>query len=1405
MKIRRVISVLLAVLMLMSLFTVAASAAEQDIADTGATNASYLENYATKAANENNLGATYTPTATTFKVWAPEATAVMVKLFATGTDAESGAAALGTTAMTCDSTTGIWSVTMTGDLKNKYYTYLVERNGVVNEAVDPYAKGVGANGNRAMVVDLDSTDPAGWDQDQHVLFDSPGEAVVWEVHVRDFSIDVSSGVSEKNRGKYLAFTEGNTTVNGEGKIASCVDYLVEHNVNCVQLMPIEDFASIDETDNRANYNWGYDPKNYNVPEGSYSSNPYDGNTRIKEFKMLVQALHDRGIAVVMDVVYNHTFVRDGSQFSKIVPKYYYRMSSMENNTYRNGTGLGNVLATEKAMTRKFVQDSLVYWADEYHVDGFRFDLMGCFDVPSVKAWRSALDQIDSRILMYGEPWAGGTDNGITNGATKANISQLTRVGAFNEGYSDALKGSHESATGTGFLNGGSSAELLKAAGGTASDFSGAKVEQLVNYTDNHDNWILFDKILAANRTSGFVAGPYEQNPNLYNTNKNLVNTTDSKVLGQMKIALTSSLTSQGIPFTVAGTEFCRTKYGDKNSFGSPDEINSINWNRASTYSAIADYYAGLAAIRKAVSAFGDTTVNSVSTVSGATAWQITNNKSGQWNKVIVALNNTASAASISLSGSWNVVANASKAGTASLGTASGSYSLPAYSSAVLVDSSSFGNYTQPAAGTASLTVEHYTRDSASGSYTKAATETAKYKEGQTWRASKDLSILFDHTYDSTESTASGNAEFGTATAGQNITVKFYYTRNIASNYLTINFLDTTSGEAVKTPIQYRLKQGDSFSIPATPVQGYQMDTSKFPGGTIGEFDASAPLSFNFYYSALTNTTTKVHYYNTPGWSYVLCYAYDDAGNEALGAWGGQQKKDRMTDDPDQSDAKWLVKDVPSAACYVMFHDATRQVPDQGEPGYAVSGEAWIKDGVTSFNCTIVTSHVDLATGQRLAPDVTREYTNVRSNQTYTTSPDTTLNRTYIAPALASGFYQPGVLNVVYLYGEETGGDDKLLMGDLDMDKEVTIFDVTILQRHLADMVQLTNDQKTVSDVDASKEIDSIDAVLIQRFLANMRVAGSLVGKYEGEAPSGKYTYNEFVNSFNALNTLFAKYNASQYGSNAAYQAASTALNTYRAATYDPKTDPNTVDAGYEACTAAYAALAAVPITEQPTQGGDDDGDVVTLYFSNNKGWSGVNVYMWNSAGGESTEWPGATAEKVATNDYGEDIYAITIDTSVYDGVIFNGSGGQTGDIDVAYAAAMGCGIYCLDTQNDQGHYEVGYYEYSGPTGGGGGNNDSNESFLLTDNFGWGSAYVYAWDADGNELNGAWPGSAQAETVINDYGETQFRCYVPDGAIGVILSNGNGAQTEDITDFSHAGYWMDGTQNDLGHYVVTAWD
>ena len=1394
MKIRRIVSIVLAVLMLVSVCITAASAADADLAETGYANQSYLENYATEAAKVSGLGATYTKSATTFKVWAPEAESVMVKMFTTGTDAESGAATIGTYAMTYDSTTGIWSLTKSGDYKDKYYTYLVSRNGVVSETVDPYATAVGANGNRSMVVDLDSTDPDGWDQDQHVLFNNPGDAVVWEIHVRDFSIDVSSGVSEANRGKYLAFTEGNTTVNGQGKIASCVDYLVEHNVNCVQLMPIEDFASIDETDNQIRRNWGYDPKNYNVPEGSYSSDPYNGNTRITEFKMLVQALHDRGISVVMDVVYNHTFVREGSPFSKTVPKYFYRMSNMSTNAYHNGSGLGNVLSTEKAMTRKYVQDSLVYWANEYHIDGFRFDLMGCFDVPSVKAWRSALDAVDSRILMYGEPWAGGSDNGISNAVSKSSISQLTRVGGFNEGYSDALKGSHETASGTGFLNGGSATEILKAAGGTATDFSGAKVEQLINYTDNHDNWTLFDKILAANGTSGFKTA--KDDPTLYDKNKNIVDNPSSQVLGQMKLGITSALTSQGIPFTVAGTEFCRTKYGDQNSYRSPDNMNAINWTRASTYKDVADYYAGLVAIRKAVSAFGDTTANAVSTVSGCTAWQITNSKSGQWNKVIVALNNSGSAKSISLSGSWVVVANGTKAGTASLGNASGSYSVPAWSSAVLVDASSFGNYSQPALGTASVTTEHYTRDSASGSYTKVLTETAKYKEGQTWRASKNLAIQFDHDFDKFESTVSGKT-YGTATAGQNITVKYYYTRNIASGYLTVNFLNTSTNEAVKTAMKYRLRDGDAYSIPATPVQGYELDTSKYPANSIGNFSAANPATFNFYYKPLSNQTTLVHYYNTKGWSYVNCYAYDDQGNEALGAWATQSKRDKMTDDPDQADSKWLIKEVPTTACYVMFHDATNQVPDQGEPGYAVAGEAWIKDGVVTFSCSVVTSHIDLETGAVLSPDVKKDYSNVGSNQVYTTSPNTALNRNYIAPALANGFYQAGVLNAVYLYTDNKPITDKLVYGDLDMDGVVTVMDVTVLQRANVKMITLTDDQKTVADVDGDNTIDAVDATKIQRYLAEMKVKGNKTGQIVGE-PVGEHTYEEFLTVYNNLNTELAKYSATTYGSDPYYQAAAAAINTYRATSMDPNADPDEIDAGYDACTSALAGLANIQIVVPPVP------DTVTLYFSNNKFWDGVNVYMWSDAGGESTAWPGVAADFVKNNDYGEGIYSVTVDTNTYDHVIFNGSGGQTANIDVAYAAEQGCGVYCLDTQDDEGHYDVGYYPYEGgeiiiPS------EHSNTSFLLTDNFGWGSAYVYAWDANGDPINGAWPGAAQAETLTNDYGETQFRCYVPDGAVGVILNNGNGAQTEDITDFSYTGYWMDGTQNDKGHYKVIGWN
>ena len=1383
MKFRRIISFLLVAMLMISVVSVAASAFDGDLAATGYYNQSYLETYASKAYNETGLGCTYTKAATTFKVWAPEATGVSVKLYTTGTDAESGAAVKGAHSMTYNSTTGIWSLTLSGDYKNTYYTYIVDRKGVIKETQDPYAKAVGANGDRSMVVDLSSTDPDGWSADKHVFFDNPGEAVVWEVHVRDFSIDVSSGVSDANKGKYLAFTEGNTTVNGKGKVASCVDYLVEHNVNCVQLMPIEDFASIDETDDAVKRNWGYDPKNYNVPEGSYSSDPYDGNTRIKEFKMLVQALHDRGISVVMDVVYNHTFVLEGSSLNLTTPNYYYRKSSEEN--YVNGSGLGNVLASEKKMCSKFISDSLCYWVNEYHIDGFRFDLMGCHDVPNMKTWRSNLDKIDKRILMYGEPWGGSGEQGISNAINNSNLSQLDRVGAFNQGYSDALKGDHDKNTSAqkGFLQGSSDTEIKNAASGKSTFLSGSKVNQLINYTDNHDNLTLFDKILASNGTSGYITGKDGKDSagrSLYDTNKNVVSNPSAQVLSQMKLALTSALTSQGIPFTVAGTEFCRTKYGDANSYRTPDPVNAIDWNRAEKFTDVASYYAGLMAIRKAVDAFTDATANSITNVSGCTAWQITNNKSGQWNKVIVALNNTSSAKSISISGNWTVVANGTKAGTTSLGSASGSYSVPAYSGVVLVDSASFGNYNQPNPGVATIVTEHYTRDSASGSYKKIKTETAKYKEGQTWRASKSLAILFDHDFDKVESTASGNATYGSVTAGASITVKYYYTRYIKSGYLTVNFIDTSDGKKVKTPMKYRLRDGDEFSIPATAVQGYEVDTTRYPAKTRDTFDADKPATFNFYYRALTNQTTRVHYYkaNTKfkNTKTILCYAYDDNGNEPLGDWPSQTKATAGMKDDTSMGTGWVYVDIPATSCYVMFHYGDMQVPGQGEKGYTVSGEAWIKDGIVSFNNKIVTSHIELATGKQLSDDVVKQYTNVSSNTIYTTAANSSLGRKYIIPANASGYYEAGVTNVVYLYlaKEEDPGPgpeppvpgDGNIMGDADLDGTVSILDATAIQRHLAEIKTLADSAMALSDVDEDKEVSILDATCIQRYLADLPT-DSVVGKKVGggDEPSDGHTFQEFVEVYNQLSSELGKYPENKYGSNEYYQAASAAVSTYRSLTMNPSAAQEDIDKAYDDCKAALEGLANI-------QGSDPDpdpGEPVTIYFSNNKSWGDVHAYIWGDSG--QGEWPGEALYAIATNDYGQEIYEVTVSSG--DSVIFNGDGGQT--VDIVVADMTQNAVYCLDEADDEGHYFYGEWTYSG-----GGNDPGPDPGTVTPT----GTKMYMspsseWKQDGARFAAYFFEGASSYVWLNmKYaGENLYSVDIPEGYSQVIFCRMNGASTE----------------------------
>ena len=1295
MKLRSIISCVLVFLMLVSSVSVGISAVEVDVAQTGYHNQSYLETYAQAAKNEQGMGAIYSPQSTTFKVWSPTATAVMVKLYSTGTDAESGASVLGTHSMTKNATTGIWSLTLNGDYKDVFYTYLLTIDGSTTETQDPYATAVGANGERSMVVDLDSTDPEGWENDQHVLFDSAAEASVWEVHVRDFSISPSSGVSDEYKGKYLAFTEGNTTINGEGDIATCVDYLVEQGINCIQLLPIADFSGIDETNSDPQRNWGYNPVNFNVPDGAYATDCYDGNARIKEFKQLVQACHDRGIAVVMDVVYNHTYVLEGSALARTVPKYYHRMSDAQN--YYNGSGLGNCLSTEKAMTSKYVVESLKYWVEEYHIDGFRFDLMGAMDCNTLNAARAELDKIDTRILMYGEPWAGG-ESGISNGATNANFSQLNdRIGGFNQTYAENLKGSESNHSGTtgAFAQGDTTnAAILDAAKANFTYFGTSATSKALNYLDNHDNLTFYDKLLRTNVDDlrskyGYRFVADKDNESLYDTNNASANTYYPEVANQLKLGLVSVMTAQGLPFMNAGTEFARSKYGDANSYRTSDKINAIDWTRLEQWGGEADYYAGLIKIRKAFSPFKDSKADAITTISTSNpvAYSISNTKAGEWSKAVVIMNNNKTdSKTVNLpSGTWTVVANDKKAGVDSLGTATGTYTVPAQSGAILVQ----GTYTKPAEGYATLTAEHYVRDSASGDYTLAKTNTAKYAVGQTYRAITDANILFDHELDSYES-SSGQLS-GDVVANKNVTVKFYYTRFTHSNYLTVNFLDSTTGNRVRPHIEYRLHDGAEFSIPATGVQGYSLDTTKYPAGTVGKFDASAPLEFNYYYNELTHTQTVVHFYNShPNWNNttIQCYAYfDTSTEEPLGKWT-DNKAGNMVKDPTLGD-NWYTVTIPNVkSCRVMFHPATsvsgaQQEPGQGEAGYEVSGEAWIKDRVLTFSCSVVTSYIDLNTGKQLAPDSTKEYTKITSNGMYSTTAKPELGG-YITPANASNFFKAGITNVVYLYDgtQPPTPGNKILIGDADLDGDINIMDSTVIQLHLAKLRDFSDDAMIAADCDKTNDVTVMDSTCIQLYLAKVPGFGSVgevVGGGDGPV-TGDHTFAELIEMYNTLSAKYLALPNNYYADDEGYKSAGAALDTYKSVTLNPTADPELIDEAYDAFEAAYAVIKDYDENVTPPL-----PEKIDIYFTNNLGWSKVNYYCWGAA---NMTWPGAQMTKDHTNEMGQDVYKVTVDPSVYQNIIFNngmdGYSNQTVDIAIdTTIASIGYYISGTDSMGKQ--------------------------------------------------------------------------------------------------------------------------
>ncbi|MCP5487910.1 MAG: type I pullulanase [Verrucomicrobia bacterium] len=529
------------------------------------------------------LGCDWSKKRSLFHVWSPAAEAMTLRLYRTGhrkeTPKDFPMTSLGS---------GVWHVELPGNHEGMYYTYQPEIPGYpIRETADPYARAVGANGQRAMIVDLSGTDPKGWDKDRKPAFGKPTDAILYELHVRDASIHPKSGI--QNKGRFAGLTERGTK--GPGGVRTGLDHLVELGVTHVHLLPIADYFTVDETKPKARqYNWGYDPQNYNVPEGSYATDAKDGAVRVREFKSLVQAFHKAGLRVVMDVVYNHTYHAADSCFSILAPGYYYRM--LADGSFSNGSGCGNETASERAMFTRFMIDSLVYWAREYHVDGFRFDLMGLHDLETMNLIRAAMDDLDPSILLYGEGWTGG-DSPLPESerAIKVNAAQLNRIGVFSDDMRDGVKGAVWDAGRKGFVNGGENyEETIKfgvVAGVRHPSVRYTKVNyshrpwakephHCVNYCSAHDNHTLWDKLL-------------------------LTNPEDSEADRIRMHSLSNAivLTSQGISFLHAGTDFLRTKHGEENSYNKPDKINWMDWSRKADYLAVNQYHRGLIALRKA--------------------------------------------------------------------------------------------------------------------------------------------------------------------------------------------------------------------------------------------------------------------------------------------------------------------------------------------------------------------------------------------------------------------------------------------------------------------------------------------------------------------------------------------------------------------------------------------------------------------------------------------------------------------------------------------------------------------------------------------------------------------------------------------------------------------------------------
>ena len=591
-----------------------------------------------------DLGITYSPQRSIFKIWAPAAQAAELKLYHTGT----GNNVVGIFPMV-KGKNGVWITTVYTDQKNKFYSFRVKiRDQWSDEITDPYVKAVGVNGKRGAVVDLKETNPAGWDKDRSPVLKNPTDAIIYELHVRDASISPGSGIQHK--GKFLGLTETGTK-NPSGQ-STGLDHIKSLGVTHVHLLPSFDYNSVDESNPDARYNWGYDPLNYNVPEGSYSTNPYDGAVRIKEFKQLVQAFHQNGIGVIMDVVYNHTALTEKSNFNQLVPGYYYRQN--KEGKFSNATACGNETASERPMFRKFMLESLLYWVQEYHIDGFRFDLMGVHDIETMNLISRELHKVKPDILLYGEGWtAGASPLPDSLRALKANVSRLDRIAVFSDDIRDGIKGSVFEHGDKGFASGKKGMEesikfgITAACPHTQVDY--AKVNyskspwatspaQTISYCECHDNHVLSDKLAISAKEATI-----DQRKNM------------------QRLALSIVLTSQGITFLHAGTEFLRTKHGVENSYESPDSINAIDWNLKTVNSSETDYITALINLRKTHPAFRMKSAEDIArnirfvngSASGTIVYEIDGKAAGDsWSKIQICLNGSGDEVTLPMEKSW---------------------------------------------------------------------------------------------------------------------------------------------------------------------------------------------------------------------------------------------------------------------------------------------------------------------------------------------------------------------------------------------------------------------------------------------------------------------------------------------------------------------------------------------------------------------------------------------------------------------------------------------------------------------------------------------------------------------------------------------------------------------------------